>query len=189
MGARHGWKTYPYEVVRERVGDSWRHGYRATCAQTGVHDTVYSPKLLPPEAVLSMFKKRGWQVHERRAGGWISPKGQEAKERIDPMSEINKLPPQTGAPAPDPKLLREIMLALGDAFDPDTGKWSAGKSDESVAKEVDCAVAVVTRVRRQYFGEEAVPAEMTALKNDLDAARGMLRDLSVRVDAALAKYR
>ncbi len=179
----------PYEVIREKVGDGYRTGYRATCAQTGAHEVVYSPKALPPEAVLGMFKKRGWRVHERRAEGWISPQGQVAKESVDPMSEIAKLPVQAGPPDPDPRLLREIMLALGDAFDPDTGKWAAGKSDAAVAKEVDCAVGVVTKIRRRYFGEEAIPPELAAIKNDLDAAKGMIRELSARVDAAIGGYR
>jgi len=179
----------PYETIREHVGDRWRHGYRATCAATGIVDTLYSAKALPPEGVAKLFAARGWRADPKRATGWFSPAASASKEKNDPMSKLKFLPDVAQAPAPHPVLLRKIMLALGDHFDAESGKWSGGASDESVAKSLDCAPAVVTRVRREYFGEEAVPSELAQISADVEAVKGMVRDLDGRLTAALQRYR
>lgn len=179
----------PYETIRERVGDGWRYGYRATCVTTGIVDTVHSAKHLPPEAVAKMFVARGWRADAKRAAGWVSPHAALTKERNDPMSNLKFLPDAAQAPAPHPVLLRKIMLALGDAFSAESGKWSGGASDASVAKDLDCAPAVVTRVRREYFGEEAAPSEFAQIGADLDAVKGMVKDLEGRLATALQRFR
>jgi hypothetical protein len=188
---------FPFEVVREHRDGAWHHGYRGTCGASGRQETIWSRSNLPPEIVVKKFTERGWRADLHSARLWRAPEEKRTRKTMSPKPDLRAVAngptiasaADAQAAAPSPKLTREIILVLGEHFNDHVGRWDDGWNDERVAKECDCAVAFVTKVRLEFFGPEQAPAELTKLRDDLGVVRQLLDDLHARVDTALKRYR
>lgn len=69
------------------------------------------------------------------------------------------------------KARREAMQWLSEAFDPDKGKYSAGVSDATIAKETALSEAAVAALREEFFGPIKEPAEIAAWRSEVASIR------------------
>jgi hypothetical protein len=85
--------------------------------------------------------------------------------------------PQIG---PDPKIARRIYAALDEHFDEDRKLYRTGWADAKVAETLDVSIDLVTRIRREAYGELAEPPEIQGFRDDLELLRMQVVDDSMQ---------
>ena len=113
---------------------------------------------MPPFLMVKKLRQRGWQLSEKAPP--VCPECQK-KEKTVAKQEIG----------PDPKIARKIYSALDEHFDESTHLYRAGWDDARIAKEIDTALVVVIRIRRDAYGELAETPEIPLLRDDLELLR------------------
>ena len=90
------------------------------------------------------------------------------------------------------KATRKLFSLLEDNFDPASGQYLEGYSDERVAKECDISIDAVKAHRVNAFGKLAPPSDLYKIKAEVDELqrfalqtendmRAKLKDLTARV--------
>ena len=72
---------------------------------------------------------------------------------------------------PDPKIGRKIYGLLDSHFDDLNRTYRRGWDDTRIATEADTSVDLVTRIRREAYGELAEDPRIQVLKDDLELLR------------------
>ena len=79
------------------------------------------------------------------------------------------------------KATRKLFALLEDNFDPNTGQYLEGYSDERVAKECDISIDAVKAHRVAAFGKLQPPTELALLRREIDE----LQKLALQTEADL----
>ena len=69
--------------------------------------------------------------------------------------------------APDPKIAKRIYRKLDEVFDEDKRRFATGWTDEKIAKEIGTSPELVTRIRREAYGELAEDPAIVTLRDDI----------------------
>jgi len=128
---------------------------------------------MPPFLMVKKLRQRGWQLSEKAPP--VCPECQK-KEKTVAKQEIG----------PDPKIARKIYSALDEHFDESTHLYRAGWDDARIAKEIDTALVVVIRIRRDAYGDLAEDPAMQILRDDLEMLRMEANDMQVKFLSELA---
>lgn len=154
-------RVWRAEPVKRGDGSQARIVVRCLCGAT---DSIYSgshSRQLPPDAVVRMFKQRGWAVGKTGAGDQCPSCS--TRKVAQTMSTPNT--PPTGAtvvpmiPAADPprqptkEESRIVFLKLNEVYEGEGVGYSAGWSDKRVAQDLGVPRIWVEDVRRQFFGD------------------------------------
>jgi hypothetical protein len=198
-----GWKTVRGKVMSRASGERGRGGIAALH-----HNQVYAvrseahpngPRVyaaltcwfcrhvqdihirpdMPPNQVLRKFAQRGWQVDEHRKKGNICP-GPHFKPKEEPVSApVAKLhQPETIIPMPPMPVLAKIVVSIDENFDKEAGAYIGAMSDKMIADHHGVGFAVVAKIRQDAGYKIKGDPAVIALRNDLEAVRSMVKDLS-----------
>lgn len=66
------------------------------------------------------------------------------------------------------KATRKLFALLEDNFDPNTGQYLEGYSDERVSKECEISIDAVKAHRVAAFGKLAPPTDLALIKREVD---------------------
>jgi hypothetical protein len=195
MSVERAYGTWPWEVLHEpNVGQV----AQLTCKYCHATERVTLRRHLPATVISKIFAGKGWPVSERtKAVGceacktkFKSMKKQE-KRKMSKLHIVDK-----GPPDPTKLQLREIFRLLDAHFDEDARLYKNGYSDERIAEEVKVAPIIVRQERKELYAElalppefEAIQSEMAALRQEIESASAMLRDLAKRTERTITKYR
>lgn len=122
-------------------------------------------KMLPPDAMPRQLAQRGWIIARRKA---TCP---EHAQKEKPMPEPAAIAPEKEATPDAKRVHRAVMEALMSVYDDDGKRYSSGYTDARVAEETGAALAYVQKVREDYFGPIAEPAEVAAFREELATVR------------------
>lgn len=168
---------------------------------TGGHTVEHAlDKMLPPDAMPRQLAQRGWRIARRKATcpdcvtkekNVSSHLVTRAELSAEPFSRQPAAPPPPAVAAvapereatPDAKRVhRTVMEALMSVYDDDAKRYTGGYTDARVAEETGAALAYVAKVREDYFGPIAEPAEIVALRKDhaavIEAIAAVRRDMA-----------
>lgn len=200
------------ELGAEIIDDRRRHRRvaRFTCRSCPAHAEIpLEEGASSPEAVETSLVYGGWT---RGPAGWLCTNCTMSRKTLDgekPMSvHADGAPgvaPTQQAPkaeqvipgrAPSIPEIVEIANALEAYFDKRTGRYANGKTDESIARELDMPIAWVVKVRREGFGElESDPAlrqladDLKGLQNEADGLRKACASVEAKVLGAMERLR
>lgn len=145
---------------------------------------------LPPEAVLQMFRKKGWHVHLRKpklnvCDKCLNPPKQVIKEEIV-MPPVLPVAMPNGAAPPLPRALtpiesRKVNALLEAHFDTDRGRYEPAWDDEHVAIEANAPRASVTKFRDEAYGRLKTFDDIEKVLNDLHTLKAMADELEKQV--------
>lgn len=159
---------------------------RIECSQCGRHDDWRISRLPPPEILHKHFADREWSIRRRV----VCPDCQTRKEKPKmSIVQMPKQPPQAQAPNADAaaKNKRIVILALEDYFDEAQRRYRDGRTDQSVAKELNLAPAFVQAVREEFFGKLAEPSEVGDVRAQVEAIKAQIGSLEKRLGELAAK--
>lgn len=170
--------------------------------------TEHYDKRLPMDKLRSHLINKGWTFRGKKAScPACNQKDDKPMERVTTINTPTPLKEQLQPVATNlaRKARREAMQWLSEAFDPDKGKYSAGVSDATIAKETTLSEQAVAALRDEFFGSIKEPAEIAELrkaisdvaqqadalagdtKRVVDNIAGTIRDLTNRLDALVKK--
>ncbi len=179
-------KHLPYD----RVYDPLRgHQFQLACAGCDSVATVSGRTHLPAEIVIKKFKEQGWYFGKgcRKPTCPKCLATPKSTKRNDTMSKIKPIDDKT-PPAPTPGQQRALTNLLESHFEEAEGHYLNGYSDDRIAEEVKIAPAVVANFREAAFGPLKAPAELLALKSEVDSLGVMVTDVARKLDKALKRY-
>ncbi|HWU03153.1 MAG TPA: hypothetical protein VN222_10475 [Novosphingobium sp.] len=136
--------------------------FRATCACCDGHEEWNIATRIPPVAIVKKhFTTRGWRIRRRAA----CPNCTNGKRESPEMAKISTdAQPATIAPAAPTDAAKDMRrmayMAIEDGYDQGAKRYRPGHSDEAVAKAVGCAVALVAKIREDFFGPNTPPNEI-----------------------------
>jgi hypothetical protein len=125
----------------------------------------------------------------------IDAKFQHVGWRLDPHVCPNCLrkPKETNMSSrPSPAAMKaqgKMFQLLTLHFDVDKGTFEAGWDDQRIARETDLSKDIVTDYRRTCFGEIKEPAELAALRTDINAIEALQSEANAGVAQAVAELR
>jgi hypothetical protein len=196
-----------YEFGSERRGDGEMKVVVGTCYDCGAAGTVTQNGPHAPDAVEQAFRRKGWEFSAWHARECRCPKcvAKRAARRHDPdellkrrqkeMATVTPIKPGADVPKvasdeavaavrePTMREMRDIMAALDSHFDDKAGAYAKGWTDRRIAEELNLPMAMVTRIRREAFGELRAATDIEALRAE---ARDLF-DRLVALDAKIAK--
>lgn len=180
-----------WEFVKEFGKNHWVA--RCTkCPQMSLHR--WSPRI-SPDNVYNNMVRRGWEIARGRplvcADCSTSPRQQaQLKENaVNKPTPITSelfahgpeiLPteptePSTTVPTtptvPNLKLARKVYAALDEHFDEDKKMYRDGWNDLTISKSLGVSQDVVTRIRREAYGELAMDPKLAKLSDDIELLR------------------
>lgn len=168
-----------------------------TCKQCGAHNRIKLSKNLPPEQRAKKHEQAGWQRHGRQT--MRCPMCKKSAQGGDQSMTNQKHANTKGAAnAPDmtAQQWRNIIIALEAYFDSRSGKYTNGYSDEKVASEIGVQERQVKNIRREAYGDIAVPqavidaeAAISETEHELAKLRERLSTLESRTYEARDKIR
>jgi len=179
---------------REGIGFVSRT-FRIICACGRSEDRNSNGMALPPDQVAKKFKQHGW-VQKSRIWTCLQCQLNERRKSVKP-AVVSPSPAQLAitvdkpaAPviAPTTKQVLAIGSLIEQYFNTSTGLYEASWSDDAVAKKLGLPRAMIEKVREEGYGPLKLPPELMSLKSEIDTISAMIRDLSRRVSAELAKY-
>jgi hypothetical protein len=137
------------------------------------------------ELMVRNMRRQGWEVEHRRTP--VCPKcrklyGKDAFKAEEEDMSRHAAAAQLG---PDPKIARRIYAKLEDVFNDQTRLYSSGWSDEKVGVELDVSPELVTRLRREAFGELAEDPVIGSLRDDITLTK---MELDERVSGLKAEF-
>ena len=137
------------------------------------------------ELMVRNMRRQGWGVEHRRTP--VCPKcrklyGKDAFKAEEEDMSRHAAAAQLG---PDPKIARRIYAKLEDVFNDQTRLYSSGWSDEKVGVELDVSPELVTRLRREAFGELAEDPAIGSLRDDITLTK---MELDERVSGLKAEF-
>ena len=133
-------------------------------------------ELMPPEQIDRKFIQAGWSLDPNIC---VDCKAKPAKEK-----------PMASKPSPAAMKAQVSMLVLLQShFDADAGAYAADWSDARIATETGLAEDVVTEYRRAGFGEIKEPAEVRALRADINALAALQAEQHASVGEEIAGLR
>lgn len=147
---------------------------------TGGHTAEHTlDRMLPPDAMPRQLAQRGWRIARRKA----TCPDCVTKETTTMPEPTAITAPQEREATPDAKRVhRTVMEALMSVYDDDAKRYTGGYTDAKVAEETGAALAYVAKVREDYFGPIAEPAEIVALREDyaavIEAIAAVRRDMA-----------
>lgn len=170
---------------------------------TGGHIAEHTlDRMLPPDAMPRQLAQRGWRLARRKA---TCPdcvnKEKPVSSHLVTRAELSAepLPRQPAAPppavaavapereaTPDAKRVhRTVMEALMSVYDDDAKRYTGGYTDARVAEETGAALAYVAKVREDYFGPIAEPAEIEELRAELKGLREGISSINETYNRAI----
>lgn len=157
-----------------------------TCSRCPATETIRFRQLADSEAIDRKFAQKGWAVDPARCPAHNRRNHQTKKDTASMATEA----PTFAAPTPAAIAAQAKMFGLLQThFDPDTGVYGSGYSDQKIADECRLALDLVTGVRRQAFGELKVPSEVAQLTADIEALEGLLEEATVPIRSELASLK
>lgn len=98
-------------------------------------------------------------------------------------------PPSKQPSAPSLVARRATIEWIMEAFDADKGRYKAGVSDASIAKETGLAEAAVAEIRELNFGALKEPTEIEASRQELDRLVESIAEFERRAAATVEQWR
>jgi hypothetical protein len=196
-----------YEFGSERRGAGAMKVIRGTCYGCGASGTVTWTGPHNPEGIEQAFRRKGWEFsawHKREcrcpdcvAKGVTRRNDPDEllKRRQKEMATVTPIKPGADVPKvasdeavaavrePTMREMRDIVGALDSHFDDKAGAYDKGWTDRRIAEELNLPMAMVTRIRREAFGELRAATDIEALRAE---ARDLF-DRLVALDAKIAK--
>lgn len=152
---------------------------RCACGRT---EAKHDRRPLPPNVWIKHFQNRGWNfVHKKPVCPDCSSHNKE--EKVPP--ELKAVPANDKQPTDSAKRVRRLVyMAIEESYIEDKG-YKAGVTDETIAKECNCAENLVASVRQEFFGDagEPLPPEVAQLRDDIALVVSTADDLSRQADA------
>lgn len=132
-----------------------------------------------PEVTLTKFRLKRWGFKHRQP---YCPEHMRPRKDKAPMPAPDTSRPALSLAADNdaPKLTpsdaakvqrRMVYMAVEDAYDEDAKRYKPGHTDDTVSKAVGAPVALVGKVREEFFGPAAPPEppEVRALREEFQA--------------------
>ncbi len=158
------------------------HQLIAKCVECGAEDGINnrSSEMLPEALISKKFQQKGWVV-AKRGKKLICPKCQKAikAEKEQKKMEIDKA------------TKRRIIVWLNELFDPDTGRYSDGYTDQRLGNEKNVPWAHIKTIREEFFGPIKGDPEIDAIKSGLEKLEEALakenKNLELLLDQAMKR--
>jgi hypothetical protein len=84
--------------------------------------------------------------------------------------------------------MRKVFSLLEDNFNPETGAYLGGWSDQRIAEETGVSLAGVKKYRAEGFGKLKPPSEIMQLKQDLEETQGLFVKSEQEIKEKLADF-
>lgn len=163
----------------------------------GHEATEHYDKRLPMDKLRSHLTNKGWTFRGKKAACPACNQKEKPVERVTsidvPSAKPLKEQLQPVATSLARKARREAMQWLSEAFDPDKGKYSAGVSDATIAKETTLSEQAVAALRDEFFGPIKEPVEIAlwrgevaSIRNDVDKMKNEAADACTAILTRLA---
>ena len=110
-------------------------------------------------------------VKNMRRQSWLVEKNGPAKCPDCQTKERTMNAHVTTPVGPDPKIARRIYAALDEHFDEAKKLYKPGWDDVKIAKELEVSDVIVSKIRREAYGELAENPVLTQLKEDIGYLR------------------
>ncbi len=181
----HASRKFPLDALRRAGGPV----FRAVCKSCGAKREIDFVQTPPPDVVLRKFTQAGWTLGKAaRCPACVGGRAAAGNPQPFDRGEMKDMPETEApaAPARAGKIHRQTILALEDYYDEQAKAFRPGRSDKSIADEIDTSEAFVRKIREEYFGPLAQPSQLAAISARIDKAANDLTAL--RADyAALCK--
>lgn len=156
-----------------------------TCSRCSEQLSIRFRQLCGADDMDAKFKQQGWAVdpakcpaHNRRNHQTQAPKETKMATAAPAATVASHTPAAIAAQA-------KMFGLLQMHFNPDTGVYASGYSDQRIADECKLAVLLVSGVRREAFGDLKVPAEVEQLHADIGALESLLRESIAPIESEL----
>jgi hypothetical protein len=93
-----------------------------------------------------------------------------------PVAKLHQ--PETIIPMPPMPVLAKIVVSIDENFDKEAGAYIGAMSDKMIADHHGVGFAVVAKIRQDAGYKIKGDPAVIALRNDLEAVRSMVKDLS-----------
>lgn len=157
------------------------------CSKCPTVESIRFRQLADASVMDRKFEQKGWAVDPARCPAHNRRNHTTPKKDPTPMATEA---PTFATPTPAAIAAQAKMFGLLQAhFDPDTGVYGGGYSDQKIAEECKLAIDLVVGVRRQAFGELKVPTEVAQLTADIEALEQLLNETIAPIQTELATLR
>jgi hypothetical protein len=180
---QHPWKAEKHgRSVKAQPGGA--QCATLTCSRCPEKLTIRFRQLAGSDDMDKKFIQQGWAVDPAKCPDHNRHNHAPRKETKMPDTAA---PPTFAVPTPAAIAAQAKMFGLLQAhFDPDTGVYGGGYSDQKIAADCKLSVDLVAGVRAQAFGELKVPNEVAQLTADIDALESMLNEAVAPIQTELA---
>lgn len=148
---------------------------RLTCRKCGGFEEIGFRQIPDAGVIDAKYHARGWKTDPAVCPECIKTK------RENKMSAT----PSPGAIAAQAKMINLLQAH----FDPDTGRYAPGWSDNRVAKETGQSPEYVAALRDEAFGKIKEPAELIKLQQDVDALEQLIEDAVAPIRSELGEIK
>lgn len=176
-------RGHGFRKVRVHDGDVHRVMWQIACSVCGKEERHGWDVRTSPALMVKNMRKANWIVSKSP----VCPDCRSKKMPKDLMNEASASAMVAGVIVPATKLMVEIIHKLDDVFDRERRLYAPGWSDEKVGAAIGASPEVVTRFRRDAYGELAEDPTITALRADIEALRAVVDDEIAKLTDRLAK--
>jgi hypothetical protein len=149
---------------------------RMQCARCPKIGELGCRQIMPPEQMDKKFTQAGWSLDPNTCPDCIRAITEE----------------KTMAPKPTHAAMKaqaQMFHALSEHFDPETGQYAAGWSDQKVATDTGLAPDVVAEFRKAGFGELKELPALATLRADIFSLEQLQREHHDTVTKEIAALR
>lgn len=197
-----------YEFIRVRQGDGLVTKARGFCV-CGAKEEITWNSTNNPEAIKHAFEAHGWEFDPWRRGRCLCPTCVNARrarrtntneliekkgvtmigERVTAAVVPTVASDKAVADVREPTIseMRKIISMLEGKFDDVARIYIKGWTDRRVAEELQLPMAMITKVRREAFGELKVADDIQELRDDFNKLLQQMSDFEARLNAITAK--
>jgi hypothetical protein len=167
----------PVELLN-RMG---RVAARIECAQCGGHDEWQIPgRTPPPEALPKHFTQRGWILRKRPVCPVCNSSKPEKEIAVSNVATLKSAPANSNEAR---QARSAAVTALVTYFNPETGSYEDGWSDERIAKETGLSKDFVAKRREEDFGPIREPSEFAEVRAEAKALASEIGKLQEKLNA------
>lgn len=113
-------------------------------------------------------------------------------QETKPMPTDNVTPIATAErqPSKDARAMRRAVLEwLEQGYDTDAGRYRAGITDASIAKETGAAAQMVAKLREEFYGEAGEPPELQEARDLIEVERRALERANATIAEKVAEVK
>ena len=161
------------------LADGGRLRVAMTCHICGATDHWTAAQMVGPQTAIPKVIHMGWRADGKvTCPSCIAAKRNKPARKVVPMKAVAAIP--TTAPVDldqGKKHKRLTILALEDYYDEAARRYREGRSDKTVADELDLAEGFVAKVREEFYGAMAEPDDIATFRFQIDSLQTSLDEL------------